>query len=168
MAPGQMHGVLAVILTVLPSLALATDFVVGDKAGWAINFNSTAWTADKVFRVGDTLVFNYNKDDHNVFKVDNATAFQKCEVPPPSNALTSGSDRILLKTSGKKWYICGKPTHCSEKGMKLVINVQEALEVPSPSPVPGAPSPNSANGILASGYQAFAAAIAAIALLVTV
>lgn len=114
-----------------------------------------------------SAVFNYNSSNHNVFKV-NGTAFQNCEVPPPNEALTTGSDTIPLKTSGKKWYICGKPKHCSEKGMKLVINVQEALEVPSPSPMPNAGPPSSANGILASGYQAFAAAIAAIALLVIV
>ncbi|XXG73978.1 hypothetical protein AAC387_Pa07g2817 [Persea americana] len=164
MAPGQMYSILAIILTVLPSLAFAADFVVGDQEGWTNKFNYTTWAADKVFRVGDRLVFSYNKDNHNVVKV-NGTAFQSCEVPPPNEALTTGYDIIPLQTSGKKWYICGKPKHCSQ-GQRLVINVQEALEVPTPSPAAGAPS--FANGILASGYQAFAAAIAAIAVLVIV
>ena len=55
MAPGQVYSVLAIILTVLPSLALAADFVVGDQEGWTNKSNYTTWAADKVFRVGDRL-----------------------------------------------------------------------------------------------------------------
>lgn len=67
---------------------------------------------------------------HNVYKV-NGTAFQQCSVPPPSEALTTGNDKITLATAGRKWYICGVGKHC-DNGMKLVITVLS----PSPSPAP--------------------------------
>lgn len=35
--------------------ALATDFVVGDDAGWKTNFDYKTWAAGKEFHVGDRL-----------------------------------------------------------------------------------------------------------------
>lgn len=106
--------------------------------------------------------FQLPADKHNVIKV-NGTSFQSCEFPPESDILNTGKDIITLKTSGNKWYICGIPNHCVGGGQKLVINVKEALVGPAAPPMP-----NSANGILASGYKAFAAAVAVIALMVMV
>ncbi|XP_047309585.1 blue copper protein 1b-like [Impatiens glandulifera] len=99
-----------------------TEFIVGDKFGWTILYNYTTWTQDKVFHVGDKLVFNYPNFLHNVFKV-NETAFDNCTKPPLDQAMNSGSDVITLDTPGKKWYICGVADHCSFFNQKLVINV---------------------------------------------
>jgi len=73
-----------------------------------------------------------------VFKV-NGTAFQSCAVPPENEALTSGNDRIVLATPGRKWYICGVGGHCSA-GQKLVITVLPQTLPPTLSPAPQ-PSP---------------------------
>ncbi|CAK8571341.1 unnamed protein product [Lathyrus sativus] len=121
------------------SIAMAADHIVGDEKGWTVDFNYTQWAQDKVFRVGDNLVFNYDSSKHNVFKV-NGTLFQNCVFPPQNEALTSGKDIIQLKTDGKKWYICGKANHCAARQMKLVINVLEE----------GAPSPSSSGHSLVS------------------
>ena len=46
---------LAFFAIVLPAVAMATEFTVGDDSGWTINFDYNAWAKDKVFRVGDNL-----------------------------------------------------------------------------------------------------------------
>lgn len=76
------------------------------------------------------LVFMYNKEYHNVAKV-NATDFHNCVESNSSNLLKSGQDTITLAATGRKWYICSVADHCT-KGMKLVIDV--AAEGPAPAP----------------------------------
>lgn len=140
MALSRLNMLVVIVTIFLPSIAMAKEFVVGDEKGWTVGFDYQAWAANKIFRVGDTLVFNYAVGEHNVFKV-NGTAFQSCEVPPKSEALSTGSDTIVLATPGRKWYICGVGEHCSA-GQKLVITVQPNTLPPTlpPSPAP-APSP---------------------------
>lgn len=82
-------------------------------------------------------VFNYGPEQgtHNVFKV-NGTAFKECITPADVQPLTTGHDRILLKTAGRKWYICGVGFHCTA-GQRLAITVlEQGASVPSPSPSP--------------------------------
>ncbi|KAK0602094.1 hypothetical protein LWI29_030282 [Acer saccharum] len=116
--------VFALISTMIPVMTLAKEFVVGDGKGWTTNFDYQAWAQGKDFQVGDKLVFNYPVGAHTVLKV-NGTGFQNCIKPPASEALTSGSDEIVLTTAGKKWYICGVGTHCETAGQKLSITVQD-------------------------------------------
>ncbi|CAN1239399.1 Blue copper protein [Linum grandiflorum] len=76
--------------------------------------------------------------DHNVYKA-NGTEFWNCEVPLAASrglALTSGNDIIVLATPGRKWYICGKPNHCSTYNQKLVIVVKPNGNAWTPSPSP--------------------------------
>ena len=54
MASKQLAA-LAIFAIVLPAVAMATEFTVGDDQGWTINFNYEAWAKDKVFHVGDKL-----------------------------------------------------------------------------------------------------------------
>ncbi|XP_004493193.1 blue copper protein 1a-like [Cicer arietinum] len=122
---------LAISMVLLSSIALAVDHIVGDEKGWTVDFNYTQWAQDKVFNVGDNLVFNYDNSKHNVFKV-NGTLFKNCIFPQENEALSTGKDIIQLKTEGNKWYVCGKANHCAARQMKLVINVL-AEGAPSPS-----------------------------------
>jgi hypothetical protein len=46
---------LAISMVLFSSIAMATDYVVGDEKGWTVDFNYTQWAQDKVFRVGDNL-----------------------------------------------------------------------------------------------------------------
>ncbi|KAF9592277.1 hypothetical protein IFM89_013503 [Coptis chinensis] len=149
---------LAVVAIVLPTVALATEFVVGDAAGWTKGFDYAAWANGKDFRVGDKLVFNYPVGAHNVFKV-NGTSFKDCAIPPVNEALISGNDVIALAAPGNKWYICGVGQHCALGGQKLSITVLPALEAP-------APAPSSANGIFTSPYQVLIAAMISITMLI--
>ncbi|GFY93484.1 hypothetical protein Acr_08g0018800 [Actinidia rufa] len=131
---------------------MATEFWVGDATGWTKDFDYQAWAKDKMFYVGDKLVFKYQVGNHNVFKV-NRTAFKDCTIPPANGALTSGNDVITLMTPGNKWYICGMATHCAEHMQKLAITVMEGS---APAP---APDTNSAHGMFTYGYQIFSAAV---------
>ncbi|KAG8374812.1 hypothetical protein BUALT_Bualt10G0034500 [Buddleja alternifolia] len=127
-----------IVVAIAGAPAFATDYVVGDDAGWTLGVNYTAWAQGKQFYVGDRLIFKYGVGAHNVYKV-NGTAFQQCMVPSPSESLSSGNDVITLTTSGRKWYICGvgSGTHCAS-GMKLVITVTywSLSPVPAPAPAP--------------------------------
>ncbi|PIA59812.1 hypothetical protein AQUCO_00400595v1 [Aquilegia coerulea] len=153
----QFLVTLAIIGIVLPSVALATEYKVGDNAGWTNNFDYTNWAKGKDFRVGDKLVFTYPVGVHNVFKV-NGTTFKDCTIPPLDEALTSGNDVITLAIPGNKWYFCGVGQHCAVGGQKLAITVLPAgLEAP-------APAPNAANGVVASGFLALIAVILSFAI----
>ncbi|MBA0702395.1 hypothetical protein Goari_000025, partial [Gossypium aridum] len=115
----------------LPAMAMAIDYIIGDDSRWTINFNYQAWAKDEVFYV----VFQYPKGYHNVFKV-NGTAFKDCDIPPPSEVLTSGNDTVVLKTPCQKWYICGVDNHCSAYGQKLSITVLYQYGwAPAPAPL---------------------------------
>ncbi|KAG4995335.1 hypothetical protein JHK82_032063 [Glycine max] len=133
-------GMLLVIATILLpfNIVVAKEFVVGDDHGWTIGFDYAAWAADKTFQskvlLNNGVVFKYAVGKHNVFKV-NGTAFQSCTIPPASEALTTGSDRIVLAIPGRKWYICGVVGHCNA-GQKLVITVQPQTLPPTPAPAP--------------------------------
>ncbi|XP_059296123.1 blue copper protein-like [Lycium ferocissimum] len=118
-------------------------WVGGDK-GWTIDVDYQAWAKDKTFKVGDTLVFKYTKGHHNVLKV-NQTAFKDCIATAPSEALTSGNDAITLTSPGKKWYICGIPTHCSDHNQKLVITVEAGAPTQAPAPAPGPATKDDSN-----------------------
>ncbi|KAL4566011.1 hypothetical protein LXL04_030120 [Taraxacum kok-saghyz] len=121
-------------LIVLATSVFAKEYIVGDESGWTLDIDYQAWAKDKVFIVGDTLVFNYISSAHNVIKV-NGTGFQQCIGSSSNGTLTSGRDVIPLQTPGRKWYICGFGKHCELRKMKLVITVLPQTMVPAPSPV---------------------------------
>lgn len=51
---------IAVIVVVVATPAMATDHWVGDDQGWKLDFNYTAWAATKQFHVGDKLSMYIN------------------------------------------------------------------------------------------------------------
>nr|CAN80941.1 hypothetical protein VITISV_035838 [Vitis vinifera] len=165
MASKWFVSAIAILAFVLAAVAMATEFAVGDDQGWTINFDYEAWAKDKVFHVGDELVFNYTAGRHNVFKV-NGTAFTNCTIPPSNEALSTGNDVITLAAPGRKWYICGVNDHCANYGQKLAITILEVLTSPAPAlSTPTAPAPSSAHGISRFGYHLLMAAMVAIAFL---
>ncbi|XP_062086389.1 blue copper protein 1b-like [Humulus lupulus] len=122
------------IMLLVPSIS-AVDYIVGDDAGWTTNFDYQAWAQDKLFGVGDRLVFKYPAGVHNVFKV-NGTNFKQCTTPVGAVPLTSGNDVVTLATPGIKWYLCGVGQHCAVGNQKLAVHVLPLSPVPSPSPAP--------------------------------
>ncbi|XP_045795611.1 blue copper protein 1a-like [Trifolium pratense] len=140
MALSRALFLLALIATIFSTMAMAKDFVVGDKWGWRVGVDYQSWAANKVFHVGDTITFNYVAGKDNVVRV-NGSDFKSCLVPLTSPVLTSGHDTILFTTTGRRWYISGVADHCSI-GQKLVITVLQPSSHLALSPVPSAsPSP---------------------------
>ncbi|XP_022922161.1 stellacyanin-like [Cucurbita moschata] len=144
------------IVAIFAPPALATNYTVGDDAGWNTNVNYTAWAQGKTFYVGDFLIFKYTAGDHNVYKV-NASDFQNCTVPADQTPFSTGNDPIFLAKSGKKWYICGKDGHCGQS-QKLVITVMDMAPANSPAP----PPPSAATKAVLSGQIGFVVVVVAI------
>ncbi|KAM7273541.1 hypothetical protein ACFE04_028205 [Oxalis oulophora] len=164
MALDKFLAIALFAILVLSFVATATEYVVGGDSGWTNSVDYAKWAQDKVFHVGDTLVFKYTAPNHNVLKV-NGTGFKDCIKPPPSEALKTGNDKVTLATPGKKWYICGVSTHCADNNQKLVINVVDPW---APAPAPSSPDTSTAAGSLSSGYQMLVAAVGALAMVVAV
>ncbi|KAK7308081.1 hypothetical protein VNO77_41675 [Canavalia gladiata] len=124
---------------------------VGDSAGWTIigNVDYKKWAATKNFQVGDTIIFEYNAQFHNVMRVTHAM-YKSCNATSPLTTLSSGNDTIKITNYGHHFFMCGVPGHC-QAGQKVDINVLRvsAAAAPTPSssamassvPATNAPSP---------------------------
>ncbi|XP_047337956.1 blue copper protein 1a-like [Impatiens glandulifera] len=153
----------------------STYHVVGDDKGWTLNFDYQAWAQGKELltrlKICNHAVFNYNKGNHNVLKV-NGTGFQQCNATSAvGEALISGNDIVTLATPGRKWYICGIGKHCEVGNMKLVITVilpQDGPGSPAPSPTGTSTAvPNSAGaGKMSMKYVAIVATLAIMLMLI--
>ncbi|XP_021296275.1 stellacyanin-like [Herrania umbratica] len=151
MAFSKIFFTTAVVAVSVIHSSLATEFLVGDKSGWTLDFDYQGWAAGKEFRVGDQLVFKYASGVHNVLRV-NGTEFQQCEAADNTVPLTTGNDVITLATPGRKWYICGVARHCAARSMKLNITVLAQGDSPASAPTPSSPTPAAARGNAASSF----------------
>ncbi|ONK74282.1 uncharacterized protein A4U43_C03F4650 [Asparagus officinalis] len=120
----------------------AIDHAVGGERGWTLEVDYRAWAKTQQFRVGDNLVFKYQRGDHNVIEVDE-TGFKDCAAKPAATVLDTGKDVIRILTTGKKWYICTVSIHCSVAGQKLEIDVLPQAHSPEASPSDMKPPPSS-------------------------
>ncbi|XP_038702789.1 blue copper protein 1a-like [Tripterygium wilfordii] len=106
MASSRIVAIFSLVAAFVSTSTLAKEFIVGDQAGWMTWFNYKNWAQGKDFMVGDTLVFNYAVGKSQCVQSE-WNWFQNCIVPPANESLTTGKDKIVLGSSGKKWYICG-------------------------------------------------------------
>ncbi|KAK1307023.1 hypothetical protein QJS10_CPA10g00221 [Acorus calamus] len=113
-------------------------YKVGDSQGWTIlgNPNYTNWAVSKTFHVGDVVVFEYNKQFHNVLQVTRQ-AYRACNASAPLATFTSGNDSIPIKTPGHHYFLCGIPTHCT-LGQKVDIRIPKSSAI-APSLAPSSP-----------------------------
>ncbi|PON60423.1 Cupredoxin [Trema orientale] len=108
--------VLLMLLIGHSEVARAATYTVGGAGGWT--FNVAGWPKGKRFRAGDTLVFNYGSNAHNVVAVNKA-GYQGCTTPKGAKVFTSGKDQIKL-VKGSNFFICNFPQHC-QSGMKIAV-----------------------------------------------
>ncbi|KAI3983296.1 hypothetical protein MKX01_013363 [Papaver californicum] len=127
------------VLAVLCVASMAEVYKVGDNNGWTTQNmpDYKKWAASKAFKVGDSIVFEYDPKWHNVVQVSYEN-YKKCNASLPMKTFTSGKDTIPIKANGHLFYICGFSKHC-EMGQKVDIRVVTRV---TPTP-PSAPSPSS-------------------------
>ncbi|CAI9288588.1 unnamed protein product [Lactuca saligna] len=145
---------MAVFVTAFTVAVGGEVYKVGGSAGWTNigHVDYKTWASSKTFRVGDTIVFEYNKDFHNVARVT-YTDFLTCKGgASPYATFTSGNDSFPIKFPGHYYFICSIPGHC-EAGQKVDIRVPVASRhstlpsssapiqpLPFPYPPPSVPS----------------------------
>ncbi|XP_068648164.1 mavicyanin [Aristolochia californica] len=130
-----------ILLCTAVKISTAEVHKVGESAGWTVgaaNLDYKAWAASKTFLVGDTIVFEYNKQFHNVLQVSLAD-YRSCNVSSPIASHSSGNDSIPVKRRGHYFFLCGVPGHCAG-GQKVDIRVVSLVSAPTSAPT-SSPSP---------------------------
>ncbi|XP_043721198.1 stellacyanin-like [Telopea speciosissima] len=132
----------AFFYTFLIAIANASsEFKVGDSVGWREpDANNTQiynqWAAHNRFLVGDSLNFEYNKED-SVLVVDKF-GYYHCNTTKPISAFNDGKTVIKLDNPGPFYFISGTPDHCNN-GQRMVVNVLGL------HPIPQSPPPSSSS-----------------------
>ncbi|XP_059290374.1 blue copper protein-like [Lycium ferocissimum] len=88
---------------------------------------------DSNFQVGDTVVFNYNPQLHNVRQVD-INDYNSCTDNNPIASYNSGSDSVTLETAGEYYFLSGVPRDCAA-GLKFHLNIAAATTTTPTTPV---------------------------------
>ncbi|KAH7442808.1 hypothetical protein KP509_02G003300 [Ceratopteris richardii] len=106
-------------------------YVVGADQGWDTGFNYSEWTSGKAFFVGDSLYFDYFREDHNVVQVD-FEGFTTCNITNSIATYTAGRSTVELDREGTFYFVCSLGDHCLE-GQRLQVSVLAKPAIP-PSP----------------------------------
>ncbi|KAL8131097.1 hypothetical protein AgCh_007143 [Apium graveolens] len=124
------------------SSSVATDYTVGDGAGWMLGLDYDSWTAGKTFSVGDSLVFKYSRGqtvieaslgEYTSCALENSIS-KLASIRYSRRVHKSDTTIITLETPGTHYFISAEPGNCTA-GMKIVINVSanELLVAPTPT-----------------------------------
>ncbi|XP_059287366.1 cucumber peeling cupredoxin-like isoform X1 [Lycium ferocissimum] len=134
-----------------------TVHVVGEDTAWIIPLNGPtayeSWASDRTFKVGDTLVFNFNALNHGVQEVSRAS-FEGCNMDNAIGEALMTSPANFTLTPGEHYYICTDIKHC-EAGQRLAITVAgtdtpEASDPTSSTAIDTIPQPSSSTIMFAS------------------
>nr|CAN70727.1 hypothetical protein VITISV_028080 [Vitis vinifera] len=112
------------------SSVTATDHIVGANRGWNPGMNYTLWANNHTFYVNDLISFRYQKNQYNVFEV-NQTGYDNCTTDSATGNWSSGKDFILLDKAKRYYFICGNGGCFS--GMKVSVLVHPLPTPPSAS-----------------------------------
>ncbi|CAJ2630270.1 unnamed protein product [Trifolium pratense] len=125
-----------VMMMVAMQISYAAVHKVGDSAGWTTlgNIDYKKWSATKNFQIGDTIIFEYSAQFHNVMRVTHAM-YKSCNGSSPIATFTTGNDTIKITNHGHHFFFCGVPGHC-QAGQKVDINVLRVSQVDASSPAP--------------------------------
>ncbi|XP_038896386.1 cucumber peeling cupredoxin-like [Benincasa hispida] len=169
MAAGVGFVLGLVALVFLHHATAQTVHDVGGTTGWTVPPSGgpafySDWAANKIFRVGDSLRFNFQTNNHDVFEVSKES-FDSCTFnPTDDDIIRAGPATVTLNDTEMHYFVCTVGPHCS-LGQKLSINVVSAaaggpISPSSPAPpstVLPPPSPSSSNSLSATLYLSFSA-----------
>ncbi|XP_023634314.1 uclacyanin 1 [Capsella rubella] len=123
--------VLVIMFLLLGSSSAKTYKVGGSNYGWTIKDNS--WTEHKEFHVGDSLVFEYDKNVNDVTQVSNALQYESCDNSSPKVVYNTGHDVVTFKEPGHHYFITSNHIECVS-GLNLDVLVVPGPSRPSPPP----------------------------------
>ncbi|XP_004496103.1 blue copper protein 1b-like [Cicer arietinum] len=118
----------------------ATQFIVGDSAGWVIPpypTYYTNWTDSYFLREGDSLEFNFDTKFYNLIQVSQSE-YEHCTALEPLKVFNSSPVNFPLKERGVYYFICSVSNYCT-LGQKIKIYVHQSA--PKISPTPSASPP---------------------------
>ncbi|KAK8645917.1 hypothetical protein V6N13_119722 [Hibiscus sabdariffa] len=123
------------------SVEASKQFTVGDHIGWKqpSSNNSdvyTLWATSKRFHVGDSLSFEYDRND-SVLVVDKWDYYH-CNSNNPIYSFNDGSNVVNLDRPGSFYFISGILDHC-KNGEKLMIQVMGLHQGAEPPPATANP-----------------------------
>ncbi|KAF0935636.1 hypothetical protein E2562_035087 [Oryza meyeriana var. granulata] len=104
------------------------------RPGWAVASDVLAWSADRLFTVGDTLWFAYSAEDGSVVEVGGEAEFESCDAGSPVRMYTEGLSRVALDGEGSRYFVSADPAKCSS-GLKLRVDVRAPVAGTTP-PLP--------------------------------
>lgn len=134
------------LLTETLKFATAAQLKVGDDSAWTIGPNYVTWAANKELHPGDSLLFKYSNNFHDVLQVTKSD-YDSCKTDSPLATYKSGNDIVSMSKPGSYYYLCGFPGHC-QAGQKVAVVVLAATTPPhsapshAPAPSPIAPASN--------------------------
>ncbi|KAE8676191.1 Stellacyanin [Hibiscus syriacus] len=134
-----------VLMLAFVGVSLGAVHRVGDSTGWTSlgNIDYLKWASSKSFHVGDSLLFAYNPQFHNVMQVTH-NDYKSCNGTSAIASYTSGSDSVTLKRPGHFYFLCGVPGHC-QAGQKVDVLVKPSSKGPAASPSPSTLGSSPAN-----------------------
>ncbi|CAJ1976582.1 unnamed protein product [Sphenostylis stenocarpa] len=122
----------------------ATIYTVGDSSGWDISTNFDTWIADKKFKVGDALVFQYSSGQ----SVEEVTkeSFDRCNTTNVLATYRNGNTTVPLTKGGDRYFVSGNKLYCLG-GMKLDVHVEGDDKSLAPTLAPKAVAGSDANTV---------------------
>ncbi|CAH2039135.1 unnamed protein product [Thlaspi arvense] len=123
-----------VMITVLLGCCSATIYKVGDSDGWTPKDDVYYdWANLKEFHVGDSLVFEYDRNVNDVTLVSGALEYEFCDSSSPKAIYNTGNDVVTLTEPGFYYFITSNQAQCAS-GQKLDILVVHDPSSPIPPP----------------------------------
>ncbi|XP_010427599.1 PREDICTED: uncharacterized protein LOC104746846 [Camelina sativa] len=128
--------VITTFTTVLFGSCSATVYTVGDSAGWIAKEGLYyEWAKEKVFYVGDSLVFKYDPYVNDVTQVWGALELEFCESSSPKAVYNTGHDVVTFTEPGDHYFISSNQAQCV-LGQRLDVLVVHDPSRPIPPPPP--------------------------------
>ncbi|CAN8274866.1 unnamed protein product [Cochlearia groenlandica] len=126
---------------ILLGCSSAKVYKVGDSKGWTTKDEYRSWVRNKVFHVGDSLVFDYDQNVNDVNHVSTALDYVSCNSLSPKTVYNTGHDVVTFKEPGRYYFITSNHIQCV-KGLKL-----DVLVIPAPSRTVSLPPPPPRNKV---------------------
>ncbi|KAL5785933.1 hypothetical protein ACOSQ2_008325 [Xanthoceras sorbifolium] len=154
-------SLLLTLFVLFSSFSEAKDILVGGKTGaWKIPSSQSDslnhWAESTRFRVGDSLVWNYDGAKDSVLQVTKED-YVSCNTTNPIAQYKDGNTKVELHKPGPFYFISGVKGSC-EKGQKLIVVVltprhrYDISPAPSPAELDGpAVAPTSSASSLKGG-----------------